>query len=124
MDILAGILLAAGLFFLAISCLGLIRLPDFYTRNHAAGKSGTLAAMLILLGLAIYHRFDITILRLLIIFLFFAVTGPTATHVVARAAFRMGLEPWTLKNRNPQFASDDACCDVQTEDGEEGAGQC
>ena len=38
MDILAGILLAAGLFFLAISCLGLIRLPDFYTRNHAAGK--------------------------------------------------------------------------------------
>lgn len=103
MNILAGVLVAGGLFFLAVSCLGLIRLPDFYTRNHAAGKSGTLGAILSLAGLAIYNGLDITILRLFIILVFFAIASPTATHAVARAAYRMGLEPWTLKNRNPKF---------------------
>ena len=103
MDILAGIFVGLGLFFLTVSCFGLIRLPDFYSRNHAAGKSGTLAAMLILLGLIIYQGFDITVLRLFIILLLFAVASPTATHAVARAAYKMGLEPWTKKNPNPEF---------------------
>ncbi|MDD2251373.1 MAG: monovalent cation/H(+) antiporter subunit G [Dehalococcoidales bacterium] len=115
MNILAGILIAAGLFFLAVSCIGLVRLPDFYTRNHAAGKSGTLGAILILVGLAIYNGFDITVLRLFIILLFFAVTSPTATHAVARAAYRLGLEPWTLKNQNPEI------CNVETREADEGA---
>ncbi|MDD4635048.1 MAG: monovalent cation/H(+) antiporter subunit G [Dehalococcoidales bacterium] len=106
MNILAAVLIAAGLFFLSISCFGLIRLPDFYARNHAAGKSGTLAAMLILVGLAIYNGFDITILRLFIILLFLGVSSPTATHAIARAAYKLGLEPWTLKNRNPEFSHD------------------
>jgi multicomponent Na+:H+ antiporter subunit G len=105
MNILAGILIAGGLFFLAISCIGLVRLPDFYTRNHAAGKSGTLGSILILAGLAIYNGFDITVLRLFIILLFFSVASPTATHAVARAAYRLGLEPWTLKNKNPKICS-------------------
>lgn len=105
MNILAGILIATGLFFLAVSCIGLVRLPDFYTRNHAAGKSGTLGSILVLTGLAIYNGFDITVLRLFIILLFFAVASPTATHAVARAAYKLGLEPWTHKNRNPKICS-------------------
>lgn len=115
MNIIAGILIAAGLFFLAVSCVGLVRLPDFYTRNHAAGKSGTLGAILVLVGLAVYNGFDITVLRLFIILLFFAVTSPTATHAVARAAYQLGLEPWTLKNQNPKI------CDIETSEAGENA---
>ena len=103
MVILVGALVGLGLFYLAVTCLGLIRLTDFYSRNHAAGKSGTLAAMLNLRGLIIYPGFDITVLRLFIILLLFAVASPTATHAVARAAYKMGLEPWTKKNPNPEF---------------------
>jgi multicomponent Na+:H+ antiporter subunit G len=97
--ILAGIFVVAGLFFLFVSGLGLIRLPDFYSRNHAVGKSETLGAMLMLCGLAIYNGWEITSGKLIIILLFIALANPTATHIVARAAFRSGLQPWVL-NRN------------------------
>jgi len=100
-NVISGVMIAAGLFFLFVSSLGIVRLPDFYTRNHAAGKSGTLGAILILGGLAIYNGWDIVSLKLLIILVFFFIGGPTATHAVARAASRYGLEPWTLKNRQP-----------------------
>lgn len=100
-NVVSGIMISAGLFFLLVSCLGIVRLPDFYTRNHAAGKSGTLGAILILGGLAIYNGWDVVSLKLLIILVFFFIGGPTATHAVARAAARHGLEIWTLNNRRP-----------------------
>jgi len=104
MSVIAAILIISGLAFLFVSSLGLIRLPDFYSRNHAAGKSQTLGTVLILAGIAIHIGWDINALKLLIIFIFFAVANPTATHAIARAAYRAGLEPWTLKN--PREGSD------------------
>jgi multicomponent Na+:H+ antiporter subunit G len=92
------ILVVTGLVFLTVSCVGLVRLPDFYSRNHAAGKSQTLGAVLIFGGLAIYIGWDINALKLLIILVFFAVANPTATHAIARAAYKFGLEPWTREN--------------------------
>jgi len=120
-NVVSGVLIALGLFFLAVSCLGVVRLPDFYTRNHAAGKSGTLGAILVLGGLAIYNGWDIVSLKLLIILVFFFIGGPTATHAVARAAARHGLEIWTLKNRRPydpeELAGDEPRAGAAGEDG-------
>jgi multicomponent Na+:H+ antiporter subunit G len=98
-NVFAAIFIIGGLFFLSISGIGLLRFPDFYSRNHAVGKSETLGAMLLLCGLAIYNGLEITSGKLVIILLFIALANPTATHIVARAAFRSGLQPWVL-NRN------------------------
>jgi multicomponent Na+:H+ antiporter subunit G len=94
--IFAIIFILLGLFFLCISGTGIVRLPDFYTRNHAIGKSETLGSMLVLCGLAIYNGLDINSFKLVIILLFIALANPTATHIVARAAFNSGLQPWVL----------------------------
>lgn len=97
---LAAMFLVGGLFFLAVSSIGIIRLPDFYSRNHAVGKSETLGSMLMLCGLAIYHGFEINSAKLVVILLFIVLANPTATHVIARAAYRSGLQPWVSKKKD------------------------
>lgn len=99
MTVLAVVLMLGGAFFLTVSCIGLIRLPDFYSRNHAVGKSETLGAMLVILGLAVYNGLAVSSLKLLFILVFVAIANPTATHAILRAALRTGLEPWTRKRK-------------------------
>ena len=89
------VLIVAGVFFLMVSALGLLRLPDFYARTHAVGKSETLGSMLVLSGLAVYNGFELSTAKILFILLFVLIANPTATHAVARAALRTGLQPWT-----------------------------
>ena len=93
LELLAGALLLAGLFFLAVGTLGLFRMPDAYTRMHAAAKCDTLGAGLVLLGLAVYHGWSVFSLKLSILILFHWITSPTATHIMARAALRAGVAP-------------------------------
>ena len=98
--ILAAILITGGLFFIFVSSLGIIRLPDFYTRCHAVGKSETLGSMLVLMGLAVFNGLDINSLKLLVILVFVFLANPTATHILARAAHRCGLQIWTLRQQH------------------------
>ena len=97
--IITCLLLAGGLFFLVVSSVGVVRLPDFYSRCHAVGKSETLGSMLVLFGLAVFNGFEINTWKILIILLFIALANPTATHIIARAAYRTGLQPWISTNR-------------------------
>ncbi len=97
--ILALVFIISGLFFLLVSAIGLVRLPDFYTRCHAIGKSETLGSILFIGGLAIFDGFSIESFKLIVILVFIALANPTATHIVARAAYRSGLQPWVLKKR-------------------------
>ncbi len=97
--IIAVIIMLGGVFFLTVSAIGLLRFPDFYSRNHAVGKSETLGAILMLLGLAIYGGAALSSLKVLLILVFVAVANPTATHAVLNAALCSGLEPWTLKDK-------------------------
>jgi len=94
MSFVAVIFLLAGAFFLLVSCVGLLRLPDFYTRAHAVGKAETLGSMLILVGLALYNGAALSSLKLFLILAIIAVTNPTATHALTRAAMRSGLKIW------------------------------
>ena len=94
-DIIAIVLVLGGVFFLLVSSIGLIRLPDFYTRTHAVGKSDTLGIMLTLAGLAVYNGLELSTVKIVIIILFVMLANPTATHAIARAALRFGLSPWS-----------------------------
>lgn len=94
--------ISAGLFFVLAGTLGVLRLPDFYTRLHAAGMTDTLGAELILLGLIIQSGFTQMSLKLLIVAFFLFVTSPTATHAVAHAAYKAGLKPKLGKYKAPE----------------------
>jgi multicomponent Na+:H+ antiporter subunit G len=93
--IIAIILIVAGVFFLTVSALGLLRFPDFYARTHAVGKSETLGSILVLGGLAVYNGWELSTIKILFILFFVLVASPTATHAIARAALRTSLQPWT-----------------------------
>lgn len=92
-EIIAILFSCGGLFFLLVGSIGLIRLPDFYSRSHATGKADTLGILLIIIGLIFYEGFTLNSAKLLIILTFVGLTNPTATHALARAAFLFGLKP-------------------------------
>ena len=98
----AALCLLGGAVFLLVSCVGLLRLPDFYTRAHAVGKAETLGSMLILVGLALYNGATLSTVKLLLIMAVIAVTNPTATHALTRAAMRSGLKIWRVKGKPSQ----------------------
>jgi multicomponent Na+:H+ antiporter subunit G len=85
--------LAAGGFFCIVGAIGLIRMPDFYTRMHAASVIETLGAGLILLGLVIQAGFSLVGAKLLMLGLLIFFTSPAATHALAKAALIRGLQP-------------------------------
>lgn len=91
---IANILILAGLLLTAIATLGLLRLPDFYTRIHVVGKPDTLGGILLLAGMAIHAGFTFTTIKLALILVFFALGNPVASHVLTRAAMKSGLQPW------------------------------
>lgn len=92
-DILSWPCLVAGGFFSVVGALGLVRMPNFYTRMHAASVIETLGAGLILLGLALQAGLTLITAKLLIIGLLIFFTSPTATHALAKAALTRGLMP-------------------------------
>ena len=97
----SGGMIAAGVFFVLAGAVGVIRLPDFYTRMHAAGMTDTLGAELIIFGLVLQAGFSQTSLKLLIIAFLLFLTSPTATHAVANAANHAGVKPLLGKYRAP-----------------------
>lgn len=94
---ISGVLLGAGCFFALTGSVGTLRMPDFYTRLHPAGKTDTLAQALIILGLAFQCQDPILIGKLLLLSGLLFVTAPTATHAVAKAAYIDGLRPFLGK---------------------------
>ncbi|MDI6765347.1 MAG: monovalent cation/H(+) antiporter subunit G [Bacteroidota bacterium] len=103
LDILGSVILVAGLIFVLIGSIGIIRFPDFYTRTHAAGKCDTLGLVLVLIGLGFHVEGMLNTIKLLLIAVFIAIANPTATHAIARAAYRLGLKPLLdLKSKDSQ----------------------
>ena len=87
MTILAMVLIALGVFFLAMGAVGLFRFSDFWARMHAAGKCDTLGSLLLLVGLVCYGGLTFASAKILGIAVFIFLTSPTATHAIARAAY-------------------------------------
>ncbi|MDH3692402.1 MAG: monovalent cation/H(+) antiporter subunit G [Gammaproteobacteria bacterium] len=99
--ILALLCLIAGSVFLIIGGIGLLRLPDLFTRLHAAGVTDTLGAGLILLGLMLHAGFSQSSAKLLLIVIFLLFTSPTASHALAKAARHGGLVPRLYRSETP-----------------------
>ena len=92
-EIASGLCLIAGSFFCVVGGIGLIRMPDFYTRMHAASLPETLGAGFILLGLLLQAGLTLIGAKLVIIGLLIFFTSPTASHALAKAAMVRGLQP-------------------------------
>lgn len=100
MDIIVVLLIVGGLFFFTGGAIGILRMPDFYSRLHPAGKLDTLGSLLAFLGLALFnlHHFSLlallTSIKILMILVFVFLASPTATHAIVDAGVRAGLAPW------------------------------
>ena len=92
-EALSALLLAAGSLFCMIGALGLLRMPDFFTRMHAASVTDTLGAGLILLGLMLQSGLTLITVKLIAIGVLIFFTSPAATHALARAALDRGVKP-------------------------------
>ncbi len=92
-DVGSWLCLVAGGLFCIVGGLGLLRMPDFFTRMHAASVTETLGAGLILTGLMLQSGWSLVSAKLLIVGLLIFFTGPTATHALAKAALSRGLAP-------------------------------
>jgi multicomponent Na+:H+ antiporter subunit G len=94
LEFLTALVTAAGVFFIVVASVGLVRLPDLYTRVHAAGKAGTLGIVGVLLGVGIFYITDLAVVvKMLALIAFFFLTAPVAAHMLDRAAFLTGVKP-------------------------------
>ena len=94
MTIVVGVLLLGGFFFHAVAALGVVRMPDFYTRLHAVSKAETLGVLLTVAALIVWSGFTLTAVKVGFVAVFLFLANPTSTHAIARAAMRTGMKPW------------------------------
>ncbi|KFL25492.1 cation:proton antiporter [Devosia sp. 17-2-E-8] len=92
----SGMFLVAGAIFGLLATLGILRLPDLYTRMHAASKAGIVGTGLIFVGIAVVSLDGAVILRCVIGILFLVLTTPVSAHLLARAAYFVGYRPSDL----------------------------
>ena len=92
-DLASWLLIVAGSMFCLIGALGLLRMPDLFTRMHAASVIDTVGAALLLSGMILQAGLTLVSVKLVFIGLLLFFTSPTATHALARAARARGVEP-------------------------------
>jgi multicomponent Na+:H+ antiporter subunit G len=104
LDALSWIFIAGGLFFMLVGTVGILRMPDVFTRLHAAGMTDTMGAGFLILGMSLQTVAGImqgesgywpVLVRLVFVYAFLMFTSPISTHALARAALAGGVEPWT-----------------------------
>ena len=99
MEILSMIFIVAGLFFLIVAAIGVIRLPDVFSRSHAISLTDSLGAFLILIGIALHEGLGTNMLKILVVLSLLYIINPVITHATVRAALRAGIKPWKKKTR-------------------------
>lgn len=104
-DIASWVCLLAGGFFCIVGTIGLNRMPDFFTRMHAASITDTLGAWLVLIGLMLQAGWTLVMVKLLFIGVLIFFTSPAATHALAKAALARGLKPLLHKEDSTSKSS-------------------
>ncbi|MEM9969807.1 MAG: monovalent cation/H(+) antiporter subunit G [Pseudomonadota bacterium] len=94
---IAAILVIIGSLMTVSAGIGILRLPDVFTRMHASTKVGTLGSGLTLAGTAVYFGDGAIVLRCVLIVFFLLLTAPIGAHMIGRASLRLGLKPWSPK---------------------------
>jgi multicomponent Na+:H+ antiporter subunit G len=91
-------LILVGAFFLLVAAIGMLRLPDVFSRSHAVSLTDSLGAAFLLLGLALYQGFTTNALKILIVLGLLYLLNPVIAHATIRAALRSGLKPWSKES--------------------------
>lgn len=95
LNIIIILFLLAGIFFFFVGVVGLIRMPNVFTRMHATTKCDTMGAGLVFAGLIMWQGFSFISANILLILIFVWLTNPTAAHAIAKTAYKRlekGLE--------------------------------
>jgi multicomponent Na+:H+ antiporter subunit G len=100
-QILVIIFVLAGIFFMTVGSIGILRLPDFVARTHAISKSDTLGIILVIVGLIIHEGFGFTSAKLFLVVLFIALANPIGSHALVLAAIKKGIKP-VIQNKGNQ----------------------
>jgi multicomponent Na+:H+ antiporter subunit G len=96
LELVFAVIIVIGALINLISAIGVIRLPDIYTRNHAASKGATLGILLILSSAFLFYwvREGHWNARILLGIIFVFMTAPVAGHLISRAAYNSGVPLW------------------------------
>jgi len=98
-DIASWLLIMLGSFFTVVGALGLVRMPDIFTRMHAASVTDTLGVALLIGGMCLQAGFTLVTLKLLFLVALFFFTGPVVTHALAQACLHEGVRPVLAEDR-------------------------
>lgn len=100
-DVASWMLMVIGGAFCLIGATGVLRMPDFFTRMHAASVTDTLGAGLMLAGLVLQAGLTLVTVKLIVIGLLILLTSPAATHALAQAALARQIKPMLAKEDRP-----------------------
>lgn len=92
-------LMLLGSFFTVVGALGLVRMPEVFTRMHAASVTDTLGVGLLILGMCLQAGFGLVTLKLVFLLALFLFTGPVVTHALAQACLHEGIKPLLAEDR-------------------------
>ena len=101
-DIASWLLIVAGAFFTVVGAFGLLRMPEVFTRMHAASLIDTLGVGFLIFGMILQAGFSLVTLKLLILLALFFFTAPVVTHALARACLHERIDPLLAEDRRPQ----------------------
>ncbi|TVT28747.1 Na+/H+ antiporter subunit G [Salinicoccus cyprini] len=107
----------AGAFLAAVSAIGVIRLPDVYTRLHASSKSSTLGVMMMMLGAFLYFWFvdGYVDSKLFLAVLFIFITAPVSAHMLSRSAFHSNISPYRMTVINELARDEEGAIELPNE---------
>lgn len=95
LSVLIVLLAAVGVFFAFVAAVGVLRLPDVYSRSHAVTKADTLGVGCSIFAVALYFGTPGEVFRAVVLLMFVYYTNPTAAHAITRSAYSRGVEVWT-----------------------------
>jgi multicomponent Na+:H+ antiporter subunit G len=98
-DLASWACMILGSFFLIVGSFGLVRMPDIFTRMHAASVADTLGVGFLVLGMGLQAGFGLTTAKLIFLLALFVFTGPVVTHALAQACLRDGIKPILSSDR-------------------------
>jgi len=99
-DIFVILFIVSGTFFFFVGVVGLIRMPDVFTRMHATTKCDTMGAGLIYFGLIIWQGVTFTALNIVLILVFIWLTNPTAAHYIAKSAYLLHIQSGEMEAKD------------------------
>ena len=106
-DIVSWLLILAGSFFTLAGAVGMIRMPEVFTRMHAASVIDTLGVGLLIAGMVLQAGLTLVTLKLVFLLCLFAITGPVVTHALAQACLHVGIQPKLSEDRRRRDRSDE-----------------